>query len=185
MGGYRAFIKASFPAIFGQITSTSLKYTGFRYLDSTHLVTGNKFMNGMIAGLCSTIFTHPLDVWKVHAQSGKSILCSGSVSISIFYRGYTKTLSKIAVSSSLFFPLYDYSKQVFSNPILSSGVSAIISTIIIHPLDYLKTRHMLGAKLYQGINPRVYYNGLTLSLMRIVPHFIITMSCIEYLHKTF
>ncbi len=184
-GGITQFFRASFPAIFGQVMSTSLKYTGFRYLDDNAIITTNKFLNGMIAGLSSTIVTHPLDVWKVYLQTSNfnNFYRDFLRNKLVVYRGYTKTLSKIAVSSSLFFPLYDYSHHIVDNHIVASGISAITSTIIIHPLDYLKTRHMLGKNLYEGLNPLKYYKGISINLMRIVPHFIITMTCIEYLKK--
>ena len=62
-------------------------------------------------------------------------------------------------------------------------LAALTSTIIIQPLDYLKTRHIYGQSLYEGgfKNLSSYYKGLSLNLMRIVPHFMITMLMIEYL----
>jgi len=52
-----------------------------------------------------------------------------------------------------------------------------------HPVDYLKTRHMAGLKLYDGWDPRVYYRGLSINLLRIVPHFVVTMVVIEKLKE--
>jgi len=52
-----------------------------------------------------------------------------------------------------------------------------------HPVDYLKTRHMAGLNLYSGWNPLIYYRGLSINLMRIVPHFMITMGVIEWMKE--
>lgn len=99
-----------------------------------------------------------------------------------FYRGYSKTFAKKAIGSSLFYPIYDYSKTYFNNIFIASLVSAIISTIIMHPVDYLKTIHMCDNLKYSR-NIFYYYNGLSLNLLRIVPHFTIMMCCIEYFKK--
>jgi len=181
--GIRSFYKASYPAILGQMFSTTSKYVLYKYLDTNKdYPIKNKFLNGMTAGILSSLITHPLDVIRVHLQMGKNI---PKVSISNFYLGYSKTLFKITVSSSLFFPLYEIVKSEISNPIFSATVSGIIATICMHPIDYLKTRQMTGLKIYNGLNPLNYYRGLTLNLLRIVPHFAITMSLIEYFNSYF
>ena len=178
-GGVKAFYAASFPAIAGQIVSTTSKYTLYRYLDENKTYpVKNKFLNGMTAGVISSSITHPLDVVKVHMQMQKPIFQSINL-----YRGYSKTFAKIVISSTLFFPLYDIFKQHFNNSTLSAGSSAVVTTICMHPVDYLKTRHMAGLQLYQGWNPLTYYRGLSLNLMRIVPHFVITMQVIEFFKK--
>jgi len=181
------FYAASFPAIAGQMFSTASKYTIYRYLDTnTNYPIKNKFFNGMTAGIISSLVTHPLDVIKIHIQM--SIPFRNEIrkyGFGIFYRGYSKTFVKIGISSSLFFPLYDYFKEKITNPVFSAALSAGVTTVCMHPIDYLKTRHMAGLKLYNGLNPLNYYKGLTINLMRIVPHFIITMNIIEILEKNF
>jgi hypothetical protein len=185
--GIRGFYAASFPAIAGQIFSTASKYTIYRYLDTQNdYPIKNKFLNGMTAGIISSLVTHPLDVIKIHVQMSTPFNNEiKKYGFGIFYRGYSKTFVKIAISSSLFFPLYDYFKEKIINPVFSAALSAGLTTVCMHPVDYLKTRHMAGLKLYNGINPLNYYKGLTLNLMRIVPHFIITMNMIEILEKNF
>ncbi len=180
-GGISPFYAASFPAIFGQIFSTTSKYTLYRYFESNNeYPVKNKFLNGMTAGIISSIFTHPMDVIKVHLQMGKRI---GMNDINIFYKGYSKTFLKIGISSSLFFPLYEIIQKKIENPFLSAGSSGIVACFLMHPVDYLKTRHMAGLKLYDGWDPRVYYRGLSINLLRIVPHFVVTMVVIEKLKE--
>ncbi len=103
--------------------------------------------------------------------------------LSVLYRGYSKTFSKVLVGSALFFPLYDYGKQFFNNPIYASLFSSVVSTTIIHPIDYFKTRHIYGSSLIYDFNLRTYYRGYTLNLARVCPHFVITMTLTEYLQK--
>ena len=176
-GGIRTFYKASFPAIFGQMFSTTSKYVLYRYFENNRdYPIRNKFINGMTAGLISSLATHPMDVARVYLQMGQSF----PKAFAHYYRGYSKTILKIAISSSLFFPLYDTFKKRIENPTLSATASGVVATICMHPVDYLKTRHMAGLRLYDGYNPMTYYRGLTLNLLRIVPHFAITMSLIDY-----
>lgn len=177
-GGFSAFYSASYPAIGGQIFSTTSKYTLYRYFDTNpDYPIKNKFLNGMTAGIISSLFTHPMDVIKVHLQMGNKFRMEK------LYRGYSKTFAKIALSSSIFFPLYDTIKAKINNPYLSASCSGIVACILMHPIDYLKTRHMAGLNLYEGWNPLIYYRGLSINLLRIVPHFVITMGVIEGMKK--
>ncbi len=176
-GGIKAFYAASYPAIGGQIFSTCSKYTLYRYFNSNpDYPVKNRFLNGLTAGVISSMVTHPLDVFKVHLQMDKKF--DGKI-----YRGYSKTFLKIAISSSIFFPLYDTIKDKIYNPYLSAGCSGVVACVLMHPVDYLKTRHMAGLNLYEGLNPMIYYRGLSINLMRIVPHFVITMGVIELMKK--
>lgn len=178
--GVRGFYKASIPSIAGQALSTSSKYTLYRYFETQNGWIKNKVFNAVLAGIISSFMTHPLDTIKVHKQMNTPILRSVIANPFILYRGYSKTFSKILVSSSLFMPLYDTLNQ-YNNPMLASFGSAVISTTIMHPIDFLKTRHIYGLPLYVGINPLYYYKGIGLNLARIVPHFTIMMTFISYL----
>ena len=184
-GGIKAFYNASIPAIFGQVFSTTSKYTIYRYLDdNTNYPIKNKFVNGMTSGVIASIITHPLDVIKIHIQMNESIYNQFQKNgIILLYRGYSKTFIKIASSSSIFFPIYDTLQKRIDNASISSMISGFIATLVMQPLDYLKTRHMAGLPLYNGYNILRYYKGLTLNMMRIVPHFVITMNIIEHLKK--
>ena len=163
--GIRGFYKASFPAIGGQIISTSSKYFLYNFYKSKmHNYTENleiqdqrsqiyrnfysNMLCGWASGVSSTIMTHPLDFFKVKMQS--SLSDSKHISITkefksnglrVVYRGYSKSFLKVSVGSILFFPLTDLMRNYTDNIILASMSSAIISTIIMHPLDYLKVNH--------------------------------------------
>ncbi len=186
--GIKSFYKASFSAISSQIISTSSKYILYKYLEDMNLRYSNKFINGGIAGIISTIVTHPLDTIRVHQQMQKNFISElKNQGLKLFYRGYSKSFTKIIIGNSLYFPLYDYSLNFFENNsysfILAGFTSSLFTTIIIHPIDYFKTRQIYGNKLYYGINPFNYYKGLTINLIRVVPHFIITMYLIDSIKK--
>lgn len=183
--GLRGFYKASLPAIGSQIVSTTGKYVLYQYFNKqsgTDIKFYTRVCNGICSGILTSFITHPLDVIRTDIQ--KNLYFSNYKELlPILYRGYSKTFIKICIGSALFFPLNDILKNKLQNPIISSATTAIIATTIMHPIDYLKTRHMAGNLLYTGYNPKIYYRGLSINLLRIVPHFTITMTLIDYLQN--
>ncbi|SPN79685.1 Mitochondrial carrier-like protein [Brazilian cedratvirus IHUMI] len=170
--GIRGFYNSSLWAVSSQVFSTTSKYYLYRRLQEN---VPNRFLAGGLSGLLASLLTHPLDVIKVHAQMHKSF-CKQlyEVGPKIFYRGYSKTLSKSTLGSVLYLPLFDLFDQRLQNPALSSVCSAIISCTLLQPLDYMKTRQVFGKDV-----PPLYFRGLSLNLLRVVPHFCITMSLIK------
>ena len=55
-----------------------------------------------------------------------------------FYKGYSKSFTKVCITGPLFFPLSEY----LNNNILGPLVASTIATIIMQPIDYLKTRNI-------------------------------------------
>jgi hypothetical protein len=181
--GIKGFYQSSKIAISYQIFSTTSKYVLYRYIEdktegkSYH----NKFASGAISGLTTTIVTHPMDMIKVYRQMNTPILPEITKNgLSIFYRGYTKTLNKVAVCSALYLPLYDNCLTYTNNITIASILSGVATAIIVQPLDYMKTRRIYNMSISHGLNILPYYKGLSLNLMRIVPHFVITMNVIEF-----
>lgn len=180
--GIRGFYSASAASICSQTLTSCSKYVSYRVLNN-HI--DSKILCGFISGVLMTPITHPIDVCRVHLQMGSKIPFH---SPSLMYRGYTKTISKSLVGSVLFLPIYDVVKEYSHNSFISGISSAVISSTIIHPLDLLKTRHMFGQSLipsnWKPISIiKFYYRGLALNLMRIVPHFTIMMSTIDFVYN--
>lgn len=193
VGGVKAFYRAGVPAIGGQILSTTIKWTLYKHLQNNVTLFGNGYKNantvanGVMSGVVATLVTHPVDVIKIHWQMGQKF-----PGVTSMYRGYSKSFTKVAIGSSLFFPLNDICKDYFrkfqslssmQQAVCASFSSAVISTTIMHPVDYMKTRHIYNQPVFAGWNPLHYYRGYTLNLLRVVPHFTITMSVIAYLEK--
>lgn len=198
--GIRAFYAASLPAISNQVISSSTKYFGYRYFgnllgNNTYL---DKTRNSIFAGVLSSIITHPLDVIRIYIQMNDSLKNQIKQNgYKILYRGYDKTFTKVLIGSCTFFPLFDLYRELIPNILfkiyqddkynsetnisllLSSLFSGITSTILMHPIDYLKTRNIYNLPLFAGFNPLLYYRGLSLNLLRIVPHFMIMMTLTE------
>lgn len=177
--GLRSFYTASFPALFSQMISTTTKYTFYEFLNEN--TSNPKVVNGWLSGVTSSLITHPVDIFKIHYQMNTPVLpILKQTGPSLFYRGYSKTLTKVSVSSCLFFPVYDYFKQTTNNNLLLSGVlSGFISTTVMHPIDYMKTRQIYGLKFSLSDA----YKGISLSYLRIIPHFSLQMILIEFFKR--
>lgn len=175
--GFLGFYSASGWAISSQIISTTAKYTWYKYFCDQ---TPNKFIAGAMSGTFGSFMTHPIDMFKMYRQMHTPILPEfkkcGPI---LLYRGYSKALIKSIFGSTFYYPLYDTFNGYLHNNIASALLSGIISTSIMQPLDYMKTRHMYGKPFFCGWHPCPYFKGLTLNLARIVPHFTITMVLIE------
>lgn len=189
INGIGGFFKAGFYGIPSQIVSSSSKYIFYKKLDSynieyTRSEIINKIINGCFSGILSSVVTHPIEVAKINTQMNNSIFrLIKNNNLMVFYKGFSKSLIKSAIGSSLFLPLFDIYNQHIQNPSLSAFLSAITAGTIMHPFDFLKTRHIGGLDWFVGYNILNYYKGYTLSMMRLVPHFIIMMTTIDYLEK--
>lgn len=172
--GIPSFYRGCLPAVVSQSLSTSSKFVLYRHINNSYIE--NKFLAGLVSGVCATLFTHPVDTFKIHWQMNDPFLYRATRDPKLLYRGYSKTLFKYSLGSMLYLPIYDTVMDRTKNPALSSFVSAITSTIILQPVDYLKIRHIYGQDLYKQSN---FSKGLSLNLLRVVPHFMITMVIIE------
>lgn len=188
--GFRGFFDSSKPAVISQLASTTSKYTlyefvkKYRHTDSKSIV--QNVLNGMIGGSVSSLITHPIDVWKVHKQNGLSISTElKNQGTHLIYRGFRYTVQKNMVLTGIIFPSYDLTKSCLTSaPYLAPIISSFLSTLLIHPFDVRKTRGIMGNHQTQSLSVKqkisYYYRGLHLSFMRSIPHFSITMWCIEF-----
>ena len=204
--GISGFYVASIPAVASQMFSTSAKYTMYKYICNHY--NGNKYVNNTIGCIFISLCTHPLDCIKANMQKSSGattglVNATGLVqkNIHVFreyvvpkiktdgyrflYGGYSKTLTKVVISAPLFFPLSETLTDITGSTVFGPMAAATIGTICMQPIDYLKTRQMCDRKLslWQGWNPTPYFRGLTLNLMRVVPHFTIVMGSIRILEK--
>ena len=187
--GLLGFYNASLPAIASQTVSTSTKFTSYMFLRSVRHIAPDDIMNNIIngigAGIISSVFTHPFDVIKIHKQNGLSFSYElKRHGLSLFYRGWSKSLSKSIILTSIIFPMYDFYKFKIKNILVAAALSSITATVILQPIDYLKVRHISGEKLYQSnmgliSTIRYFYRGFHVNLSRVIPHFTITMSLID------
>lgn len=177
--GIKGFYNATAMALLSQMLSTSTKYTFYSYLKKNENNLLKNIFNGAIAGFFSAGIVHPVDVVKVHWQSGINFKEElKTIGPKLFYRGYTKSLSKNIILTSIIFPFRDYFKGHLRNGVIASMISSFIATIILHPIDLLKVRQIGGLSLYAS-DVRYYYRGFHVNSMRTLPHFTLTMFFID------
>lgn len=189
--GVYGFYSALHSSLFSQMMSTATKFTFYNYIKKIRNTEQkdllNNVINGAIGGIMSSIIVHPIDVCKVHQQNNISF--SGElkkIGPSLIYRGYSKSLAKNILLTSLIFPFYDFYTAKFNNFYIATLLSSVTCALILHPIDYLKIRHISGQHLYLNFNNipnyvKYYYRGLHINLLRIIPHFMITMFITEYI----
>lgn len=178
--GIIGFYRSSSIAVLSQVLSTTIKYNGYEYMKTQ---TNYKILAGLSAGISASLITHPIDVAKVHIQMNQSFIqVLREHGLSLLYRGYSKSFAKVSIGSSCFFPIYDSIRELnHLNPTIAAFSSAVVTTTLMQPIDYMKVRHIYGLSHFNGYHPLTYFRGLSLNLLRVVPHFIITMNLIEYL----
>jgi hypothetical protein len=183
--GIKGFYRATVPATVAQVYSTSSKWTLYKLLEDVNYSGKNRITNGIISGVLTTLVTHPIDAVRITMQRQLPVKETIRTTPNFFYKGYSKSLLKVIVGSACFFPIYETSKDLLKEyklerrktAFLSGILTAIVSTTIMQPLDYMKTRHISGLS-FRGGN---YYAGYLPNLFRIVPHFTITMFIIDML----
>lgn len=182
--GFRGFYSAGLISMGTQVFSTSSKY--FMYKTICENRGGNIFVNNTIGCFLISLLTHPLDWIKVNQQMHSSeIIKTILTKPQILYRGYSKTFFKTIISAPLFFPLQETIKSYTNDSISASIISSTIATTIMQPLDYLKNRQIYGNTLYETKGIKIYFRGLSLNLLRVVPHFTIVVSVTEFLNKKY
>lgn len=175
--GIIGFYKASIPSITGQVFTTASKYSLYNHL-KTHWI-NNSLLCGALSGVLVSTISHTADVVKVHMQMNSTELLQKILNnpIKTLYSGYRWTFIKAGITGPLFFPLNDYFKHKTNSVFFGSLITSVISTTLMQPLDYFKTRSMYGNQ----IDTKNLFKGLSLNLMRVVPHFVIVMTTIDYL----
>ncbi len=179
--GIISFYNACIPAVSIQVMITSIKYSLYRHFQKYNV---NPLLCGIGSGIVGSILSHPLSLCKIYLQMKKPLLNDiRNSGYRMMYRGYSKSFLKMMVMNSIFMPTYDFVNSM-TNVVTSSIVTSALTTLIVQPFDYLKTRHIAGLSLYNNKNISIYYKGLTLNMARNMPHTIITMYIIENCQKT-
>ncbi len=180
-GGVSGFFVSSKVAIASQVFASTGRYTAYQSLEHAQPFgsLSNKFTHGLVGGLSTTLITHPLELCKIYLQMGSKIGPEiKEKGLFVLYRGYSKSLASSSVGSMSLMPLYHLLEEKTDNPILSSILSATISAILIQPIDYMGTRQAYSLPFWEGVS-LIYFKGLSLNLLRIVPHFTISMAVLR------
>ena len=180
--GIKGFYTASASAIASQTVSTVSKYSFYQLLRDYRKTEQNDILgnsvNGAISGILGSLFAHPIDVLKNHQQRHIK-LHQFTPSFKNFYRGYSQAFLKNILLYSALYPLYDFYQSKFNNPLISAPLTTMTTTMYLQPIDYYKTNLMAGkTPLFRNA-----YKGVSLNLLRTIPHFMITMVITEKLRE--
>ena len=163
--------------------STSLKYYFYNLFKT---FSDNTVLNGICSGVCASIFSHPLDVFKIYKQRSQDFNSDiKSIGTKLLFRGYFKTLIRNVLVSSMLFPLYDlFSTLLPDSVVLASLFTATAVTVILHPIDVMRTRHISLNRNFSYYSVPLF-RGLHLNLLKMCPSFVITMVITEFIKKKY
>jgi len=186
--GIKGFYDAKYTAILSQTISTVSKF-GFYHIIKDYRKTQNNDLlnnsiNGALGGIAGSLICHPIDVLKNYQQrNNKSFFSDLQKNIvGTMYKGYSQSILKNILLYSSLFPIYDfYKSNISTNPLVISPLTTLTITLYLQPVDYIKVNLMAGNKIFI----KDLYKGMSLHLMRSIPHFMITMTVTEYVFKIF
>jgi hypothetical protein len=189
--GLRGFFTSAPIASTNQVISQSLKYSLFYFLlgeqnyhksPENHTPFYKKVFAGVGAGVIVSIVSHPVDICRVIIQRNESIKYEFmNHGWRRFYFGIHTNWLKVCISSSCFMPIFKVCEEQGLSAFNSSLVSAAVSTVIMHPVDYIKTMKMANKPIQ--ITKQIFTKGLSIHLLRIIPHFVMTMTIAQYLRE--
>ena len=158
------------------------------------------FATGMIAsgGVLAILF--PLDALKTHAQTNHSAFASLGWQgagwpprsellrmASRVYRGFTPAIIEHSLNRGAMFGfatiIKDATPSTWSEPArdaTSGGGAAVVKTMVLHPLDTMKTRWQLGQPRWEVMG---LYNGVVPAMLRSSPGMAIWMSLRNFLSR--
>jgi hypothetical protein len=188
--GIFGFYNAVFSAIFARITSSFIKYFMYNeikyYRQTNDDELFNNMMNGCLAGILCSFFVHPIDVITNHLQRFKKFDMK-LFHYKVLYAGFSQTLLRNFILYSVLFSLFDYCKYLTNNNIVFACImTTTVSTSILQPVDYLRTRLMAQQKNEMGNIFKVIKNfkscwkGYHLNYIANTMHFTIAMCFAGY-----
>lgn len=180
-GFYNAVISAIFArfvsAFFKYLIYNEIKY--YRQTSENDLI--NNMFNGCTTGIVSSFVVHPFDVLTTHLQS-QLPLNRSIYHFDKLYSGFSQTLIRNFFLYSILFSVFDYAKYYTDNNIvLSCMITTSISTTILQPVDYLRTRLMAQQKvnirniLFNFEKIKSCWRGYHLNYIANTTHFTIAM----------
>lgn len=179
--GILGFYRATTSAVVSQTVSTTSKFTFYQLIKEYRLTKDNDIPNNMIngaaGGILGSLFAHPIDVLKSYQQRSAPF----TPTLRNFYSGYSQAILKNILLYGALFPVYDFYQTKFQNIYISAPLTTITITLYLQPIDYIKQN--LIAKTKPEF--RNLYKGVSLNLLRSIPHFVITMTLTEQIKKTF
>jgi hypothetical protein len=188
--GIWGFYNAVLSAILARVASSFIKYSIYNEIKYYRQTNNHKLfdnmINGCVAGVACSFFVHPIDVVTNHLQRFKKF-DAGLFQTKILYAGFSQTLLRNFILYSVLFSVFDYCKYLTDNNIiLACMMTTTVSTSILQPVDYLRTRLMaqqrneVGSMFNALKNFRSCWKGYHLNYVANTMHFAIAMSIANY-----
>ncbi len=127
------------------------------------------------SGVVSTVICNPLDVLRVNYQLG----IKQKLNLSIFYKGLGYGFLTIPTFWSVYFPVYNKTKQYTYTPI-ASYISCCLSSFITAPLWLFRQKNQTDKPIILNKPIHEYYKGLLTTFM-INLNFIVQIPVYEFL----
>lgn len=183
-GGVWRFYRGVGPLLVAHVVSFSSRYVMYdtlkQYRNTKTWDLKQNMFNGFMAGMLTSVFSHPFGVMKNIIERGNSFKHEfKEVGPRLLYRSYWKAVCKTSLRHTFLFPVYDYTKSHVNSNALASMFTGLVVSLIVEPLDFLKARDIARQPLFVGWNPIRYYKGLPLTLFKTVPNFTIIMFITE------
>jgi solute carrier family 25 carnitine/acylcarnitine transporter 20/29 len=189
---YRGYDKA----LYSMMLEKCLVFGGYSYAKK---YTNNNFIAGCFAGLLASLTVTPCERLKILYQTNPNMKFSDlkNKKISYYYQGFSATLLREVPGFGIYFYVYEYLKNNYSNnsmyqPFLFGATSGILAWIFIYPQDTIKTimqshkEDVNIIKVGKDVIGRGYsnlYKGFSYCLMRIIPLHGTVFMTMEYLNK--
>jgi hypothetical protein len=193
--GIFGFYGAVFSAVLARVLSAFIKYAIYNeikyyYSNEDNDVFANMAI-GCFVGVSSSVFIHPVDVITNHMQRFKKL--NGDVfQIKVLYSGFSQTVIRNLVLYSILFPVFDYCKYLTNNDILLACImTTSVSSTILQPVEYLRTRWMAqqkgdtGSILNSFKNFKSCWKGYRINYIANTAHFSISMCIANYLSQKY
>lgn len=183
--GIKGFYSSFNGSLISQIISTSSKFYCNKYYDKCLPIDNiylKNIVNGILTGFCSNLATHPVDVLNIYNQNHQIDILFKEYEkhgMSVYYKGFEKSIWKHVLLSILLFPIYKYFLHKFKNIIYASLCTSLIITVLIQPIEYLRIKKMSGSTT----NITSYYRGIFITLLRSIPHLLLTVLTIKVIQK--
>ena len=143
------------------LTSSIINSISFGLTNNLNKKINNFYLSGFISGILTSFIICPIELYKIRTQSLKKI------NIKIF-TGLKNTIMRESIGSSIYFGLYNSSREKNIPILISGGISGVISCLLCYPFDTIKTRIQSGEfnNTIDAFKHGNLYKGLKISLFR-------------------
>ena len=170
------------------LISKSQKTLHFLHYDQAD----STFICGAVAGMVSKTCIAPIErikmtfqvsketfTYAAARQRGRDLIHKGG--FFSMWKGHSTTLLRVAPYAGFSYTFHDYTEHLFKKKLQSNilppmykfaagAAAGFGGTIITYPLDVLRVRLALGSSWKQAIGQKGFYQGLSPTLLGIVPY---------------